>query len=76
MKHAPLEIELKAGEAQYMEMVILPGTWRGGGRIIPAPAEDSLEAIKKLKPLDKNWVMSAKVGFDVKAPAVAAAKKE
>jgi hypothetical protein len=69
MKHAPLELEIKPGEAVYLEMAILAGTWRGGGRIIPSPPEDALATIKKLKPLDRKWVVEEKVVFDTKVPA-------
>jgi hypothetical protein len=63
MKHAPLEIDVKPDETLYLEMAILAGNWRGGGRIIPAPAEDATALIKKLKPLDKQWIYSDKVVF-------------
>jgi len=56
MKESPLDLDLKSGQAVYLEMVILVGTWRGGGRYIPAPTEDALPEIKKLKPLDANRV--------------------
>jgi len=55
-KHAPLEVELKAGESAYFEMVLLGGMWRGGGRLIPTPESNAKEAIAKLKPLDAKWV--------------------
>jgi hypothetical protein len=56
-KHAPLEVELKAGESAFFEMVILTGNWRGGGRLVPVSADEAQEAMKKLKPLDAKWVM-------------------
>ena len=55
-KHAPVEIELKPGESFYLEMLILPGTWRGGGRLTPTSEGEAKEAMKKLKPLDAKWV--------------------
>jgi hypothetical protein len=63
MKHDPLDIDLAAGKVQYLEMVILSGNWRGGGRFIPTSSSDGRDAIKKLKPLDKHWVMSEQVTF-------------
>lgn len=72
MKHAPLELTPKPGETIYLEMVILMGTWRGGGRLIPAPADDAQSAIKKLKPLDQKWVTDQRVNFDLKLEPVAA----
>lgn len=68
MKHAPLEIEIKPQETVYVEMVILAGNWRGGGRLIPAPAEDARATLKKLKPLDKQWVVDKEVVFDTERP--------
>jgi hypothetical protein len=69
MKHAPLAIEVKAREAAFLEMVILSGNWRGGGRMIPSPAEDALAVIQKLKPLDKKWIMDARIGFELELAA-------
>lgn len=65
MKHAPLLIEVKPREVAFLEMVILPGNWRGGGRLIPAPAEDARAALQKLKPLDKKWIMDSRIGFEL-----------
>lgn len=65
MKHDPLEIEVKAGQVQYLEMVILAGTWKGGGRLIPTAEADGLKAAGKLKPLDKKWSKSDKVSFEL-----------
>lgn len=48
---APLEMEVKANDALYLEMVILPGNWRGGGRLIPVGQQDARNALLKLKPL-------------------------
>lgn len=63
MKHDPLEVELAPGKVQYFEMVILAGTWKGGGRLIPTAEADAKEAVKKLKALDKKWVVSDKVSL-------------
>src|SRR5580692_5546792 len=35
MKASALEVDVKPNETVYLEMVLLPGTWRGGGRLIP-----------------------------------------
>lgn len=48
---AALEMDVKPNEAVYLEMVILPGNWRGGGRLIPVGQEDARNALLKLKPL-------------------------
>jgi hypothetical protein len=71
MKHDPLEIQAKAGKTEFMEMAIMTGTWKGGGRLIPTAAADAKEAIKKLKPLDKKWVQSDQVSFDLPGEASA-----
>jgi len=63
--HAGLEVDLRPGDVTYLEMVILAGNWRGGGRLIPAPADDAKVAMKKLKPLDDKWVIDKDhVAFD------------
>jgi hypothetical protein len=52
-KHeAPLEIDVKAGEGSYIQMIVVAGTWRGAGRLVPVPAEAGKNAISKLKPLE------------------------
>ena len=48
---AALEMDVKPNDAVYLEMVILPGNWRGGGRLIPVGQEDAKNALLKLKPL-------------------------
>ncbi len=65
MKHDPLEIEIATGKTQFFEMIILPGNWRGGGRFIPTDVDDGRAAVKKLKPLDKKWIVSDRVTFIV-----------
>ena len=55
MKKEPaLEVEVKSNETVYLEMVLLPGTWRGGGRLVPVAQEDAKDALLKLKPLDEK----------------------
>ena len=74
MKHDPLPVEAKAGQIQYLEMAIMTGTWKGGGRLIPTPAAEAQEALKKLKPLDQKWAKSDKVSFVLPGEATAASK--
>lgn len=74
MKHDPLQIEAKAGKTEFLEMAILTGTWKGGGRLIPTASADAREALKKLKPLDKKWVHSEQVSFVVPNEATAETK--
>jgi len=66
-RHAPVEVNAKAGDVIYFEMVLLPGTWKSGGRLIPTPAADALDAIRKLKPLGHKWVSDVRVGFSIVA---------
>jgi hypothetical protein len=44
-------IETVAGQTTYVQMVILTGTWRGGGRLLQVDPADAQKVIAKLKPL-------------------------
>lgn len=44
-------VETVAGETTYVQMVILTGTWRGGGRLLQVDAAEAQKVITKLKPL-------------------------
>ena len=44
-------IETVAGETSYVQMVILTGNWRGGGRLLQVDAGEAQKVIAKLKPL-------------------------
>ena len=44
-------IETVAGQTTYVQMVILTGNWRGGGRLLQVDAGDAQKVIAKLKPL-------------------------
>ena len=44
-------IETVAGETTYVQMVILTGTWRGGGRLLQVDTGEAQKVIAKLKPL-------------------------
>lgn len=44
-------IETVAGETTYVQMVILTGTWRGGGRLLQVDPGEAQKVIAKLKPL-------------------------
>jgi hypothetical protein len=44
-------IETVAGETTYVQMVILMGNWRGGGRLLQVDAGQAQKVIAKLKPL-------------------------
>lgn len=54
-KHeSALELDIKPGETNYVQMIVVAGTWRGAGRLVPVPAEDGKATIAKLKPVDKD----------------------
>jgi PEGA domain/Protein of unknown function (DUF2846) len=57
-KTSPLEVEVKSTETVYLEMVILTGNWRGGGRLIPVTEDDAKTALVKLKPSDEKQVVT------------------
>ena len=44
-------IETVAGGTTYVQMVILTGNWRGGGRLLQVDPGDAQKVIAKLKPL-------------------------
>lgn len=44
-------IETKAGETAYVQMVVVTGNWRGGGRLLQVDSTDAQKVIAKLKPL-------------------------
>ncbi|HKV27982.1 MAG TPA: DUF2846 domain-containing protein [Candidatus Acidoferrales bacterium] len=49
MKHEPDTIvKINPGETVYVQMVILAGTWRGGGELAEADASQAKEEIAKL----------------------------
>jgi hypothetical protein len=44
-------IETKAGETAYVQMVVVTGNWRGGGRLMQVDSTDAQKVVAKLKPL-------------------------
>jgi hypothetical protein len=44
-------IETTPGGTAYVQMVILTGNWRGGGRLLQVDAAEAQKVIAKLKPL-------------------------
>ncbi len=44
-------IQPAAGETVYIQMVVVPGTWRGAGRLLQVDPDEAREIIAKLKPL-------------------------
>jgi hypothetical protein len=58
-KEAPLEVDVKPNGTVYLEMIILTGTWRGGGRLIPVGEEEGKTAVLRLKPSDGQQAIVA-----------------
>lgn len=44
-------IETKPGETAYVQMVVVTGNWRGGGRLMQVDSNDAQKVVSKLKPL-------------------------
>jgi hypothetical protein len=52
-KHEPpLAIDVKPGETTYIQMIVVGGTWRGAGRLVPVAPDDGKTAVSKLHVLD------------------------
>lgn len=72
MKNEPaLEVEVKPNETVYLEMVLLPGTWRGGGRLVPVAQEDARIALLRLKLLDEKQADISEASQPPSAPPAA-----
>ena len=41
-------------ETVYVQMVILTGNWRGGGRLLAVDSKEAQQQVAKLKPLDEK----------------------
>jgi hypothetical protein len=44
-------IETVAGQTTYVQMIVVTGNWRGGGRLLQVSPADAQKVITKLKPL-------------------------
>ena len=44
-------IETVAGQTTYVQMIVVTGTWRGGGRLLQVAPADAQKVVAKLKPL-------------------------
>lgn len=44
-------IETVAGQTTYVQMIVVTGTWRGGGRLLQVAPADAEKVVAKLKPL-------------------------
>jgi len=47
-------VEVAPGETAYVQMVILTGNWRGGGRLLAVDSKEAQKQVAKLKPLDEK----------------------
>jgi hypothetical protein len=47
-------VEVAPGETAYVQMVILTGNWRGGGRLLAVDPKEAQQQVAKLKPLDET----------------------
>ncbi|MHB8217082.1 MAG: DUF2846 domain-containing protein [Candidatus Sulfotelmatobacter sp.] len=70
-KAAPLEVDVKPNATVYLEMVILTGNWRGGGRLIPVGEDEAKTALLKLKPSDDKQVSVTEAATAPSQPAPA-----
>ena len=44
-------IETVANQTTYVQMIVVTGNWRGGGRLLQAAPADAQKVVAKLKPL-------------------------
>jgi hypothetical protein len=68
-KEAPLEVEVKPNATVYVEMIIMAGNWRGGGRLIPVGEEEGKTAVLRLKPSDGQQAIVATATAQPEQPA-------
>jgi hypothetical protein len=54
-KAPSLEVDIKSGEHQYLEMIMVPG-WPWKGRLVPVSAGDGNVAIQTLRASDRKFV--------------------
>lgn len=47
-------VDVAPGETAYVQMVILTGNWRGGGRLLAVDPKEAQTQVAKLKPLDEK----------------------
>src|SRR6266850_401263 len=52
-------VEVAPGETAYVQMVILTGNWRGGGRLLAVDPKEAQKQVAKLKPLDETTASDA-----------------
>jgi hypothetical protein len=47
-------VNVETGKTVYVQMVIVPGTWRDAGRLLEVDADDAQKVIAKLKPNEEG----------------------
>ena len=52
-------VDVAPGETAYVQMVILMGNWRGGGRLLAVDPKEAQKQVAKLKPLDETIATDA-----------------
>lgn len=55
-KQSGIEAELKGGQEYYVRVELVPGAWKGHGRLTLVQPEQGAYEVKKLKPLDAEMV--------------------
>ena len=58
-KKSGAELEVKPGEAYYMRVEIVPGFWKGGGRLMMMDAKQGSYEIKQLTPVEAKEIPDA-----------------
>ena len=53
-KNSGTELDLKPGTSVFIKMEIVPGVWRGNGRLTQVAAEQGLFESKRLKPVKRD----------------------
>jgi hypothetical protein len=58
-KNSGTELDLKAGTSVFIKMEIVPGVWRGNGRLMQVAAEQGLFESKRLEPVKLHDIEAA-----------------
>jgi hypothetical protein len=55
-KKSGAKLDLKAGDVYYMRVDIVPGFWKGGGKLSLIDAKQAVDEVKGLTPIDAKEV--------------------
>ena len=58
-KKSGAELDLKAGDSAYFKTEIVPGMWKGGGRLLKVLPEQGIFEAKKLEPVPSDEIEKA-----------------